>query len=93
MCEEDFENMLDQFCADPEPTTGTESREQVELVAADKTAKDDDVVMLFQSPTRAKTPELPAEPLPTAFSPPAPSGVDKVNENQPGMLSILDSSI
>ncbi len=101
MTEEDFERMLDQFCADAVPTAGEEIREGVgvELVVADVPPEDDDVIMVPQSPARAKTPVLPAEPLtstpdlPHAISPPAHSGVDKVNESHSDMLSILDSSI
>ncbi len=101
MTEEDFERMLDQFCADTVPTAGAESREEVEveLVVADGSPEDDDVIMVPQSPARAKSPVPPAEPLtsptepPSALSPPAHSSADKVNESNSDMLSILDSSI
>jgi hypothetical protein len=99
MTEEDFERMLDQFCADAAPPAGEEIRE-VELVVADGPPadgppEDDDVIMVPQSPTRARTPEPLTSPpdLPPTISPPAHSGVDKVNENHTDMLSILDSSI
>jgi hypothetical protein len=83
MSEDDFERMLDQFCADPEPATGTENPREVELVVVDGPAEDadDDIIMLPQA----------SEP-PVTLSPPAPSGEEKVNENLSDMLSILDSS-
>jgi hypothetical protein len=83
MSEDDFEPMLDQFCADPAPATGTENQREVELVVVDGPAEDadDDVIMLPQT----------SEP-PVTLSPPAPCGEEKVNENLSYMLSILDSS-
>jgi hypothetical protein len=65
MTEEDFERMLDQFCSDAVPTAGEEIREGVgvELVVADGSPEDDEVIMVPQSPARAKTPVPPAEPL------------------------------
>ncbi|MFN9939843.1 MAG: hypothetical protein ACK56I_10260, partial [bacterium] len=77
MTEEDFERMLDQFCADAAPPAGEEIRE-VELVVADGPPEDDDVLMVPQSPTRARTPEPLTSPpdLPPTISPPAHSGVD-----------------
>ncbi len=72
MSEDDFECMLDQFCADSEPATGTENQREVELVVVDGPAEDadDDIIMLPQT----------SEPAVT-LSPPAPSGEEKVNEN------------
>jgi hypothetical protein len=77
MSEDDFERMLDQFCADAEPTAGMESREEdveVELLAVDGPPEDDDVIMLPQTPARTKTPVPPAEPptAPPAEPPTAP---------------------